>query len=273
MASRAQASRANQPSRNEGRRKEGPWFPAGTLLCLIAVLPTSTWAAENPSPPLQLSTEAIVQRLLAANAWRAEALRGYRGKRLYSVDYHGFLGARAAQMQVEATYVAPNKKDFKIISQSGSKLLLNRVVLKLLDSEKEALKDEIRLQTELSSRNYEFALTETQHTADGDFYVLAVTPREKSKFLYRGKIWVEARDFAVARIEGEPAKNPSFWISHTQIEHRYTKVGDFWLPAHNQSITQVRLGGKAVLTIDYTDYEITPPPKTPVRDATSAASK
>jgi len=174
---------------------------------------------------------------------------------------------------VEATYVAPDQKDFKVISQSGSKLLLNRVVQKLLDSEKEALKDETRLQTELSSRNYEFALTETQHTPDGDFYVLAVTPREKSKFLYRGKIWVEARDFAVARIEGEPAKNPSFWISHTQIEHRYTKVGDFWLPAHNQSITQVRLGGKAVLTIDYTDYEITPSVKTPVRDATSASSK
>jgi hypothetical protein len=160
-------------------------------------------------------------------------------------------------MQVEATYVAPDKKDFKIVSQSGSKLLLNRVLLKLLDSEKEALQEPLRQQTELSPRNYEFSLVETQHTPEGDFYVLALTPRQKSKFLYRGKIWVEARDMAVAHIESEPAKNPSFWISHTQIEHRYTKVGDFWLPAHNQSITQVRLGGKAVLTIDYTDYEIT----------------
>jgi hypothetical protein len=211
--------------------------------------------------------------MLAANAQRAEALRGYHGRRSYSIDYHGFPGTRVAQMEVEATYVSPDKKDFKIISESGSKLLLGRVVQKLLDSEKEALKGETRLQTELSPRNYEFALTETEHTPEGDFYVLAVTPRAKSKFLYRGKIWVEARDFAVARIEGEPAKNPSFWISHTQIQHRYTKVGDFWLPAHNQSITQVRLGGRAVLTIDYTDYELTPSPKSPIPSTTSAASK
>jgi hypothetical protein len=35
------------------------------------------------------------------------------------------------------------------------------------------------------------------------------------------------------------------------------KIGDFWLPAHNKSVTQVRLGGAATLTIDYTDYQIT----------------
>jgi len=97
---------------------------------------------------------------------------------------------------------------------------------------------------------------ETQHTADGDFYVLAVTPRRKTKYLYRGKIWVEVRNFAVARMEGEPAKNPSFWISHTQIEYRWANIAGFWLPARNQSVTQVRMGGKALLTIDYTDYQI-----------------
>jgi hypothetical protein len=58
-------------------------------------------------------------------------------------------------------------------------------------------------------------------------------------------------------MQGEPARNPSVWISHTQIEYRWTKVAGFWLPIHNESVTQVRMGGKAVLTIDYSDYEIT----------------
>ena len=35
------------------------------------------------------------------------------------------------------------------------------------------------------------------------------------------------------------------------------KVGDFWLPARNRSISTIRLGGRAELTIDYNDYEIT----------------
>ena len=83
-----------------------------------------------------------------------------------------------------------------------------------------------------------------------------VTPRFKSKFLYSGKIWVDANDFAVSRVAAQPAKNISFWISHTEIEHEYKKVGDFWLPASNSSITKVRFGGTAKLKIDYRDYRI-----------------
>jgi len=34
-------------------------------------------------------------------------------------------------------------------------------------------------------------------------------------------------------------------------------VGDFWLPARNHSVTSIRFGGSAVLTIQYQDYKIT----------------
>ena len=37
----------------------------------------------------------------------------------------------------------------------------------------------------------------------------------------------------------------------------YTKVSEFWLPAYNHSVTSVRLGGNAALTIEYTGYRIT----------------
>jgi hypothetical protein len=81
----------------------------------------------------------------------------------------------------------------------------------------------------------------------------------KSKFLYRGRIWVDGSDFAVTRIEAEPAKSPSFWTKNTEIEHVYVKVNDFWLPQRNHSVSRIRLGGQAELTIDYTDYRITDP--------------
>jgi hypothetical protein len=35
------------------------------------------------------------------------------------------------------------------------------------------------------------------------------------------------------------------------------QVGDFWLPARNHSVTNTRFGGRAVLTIQYQNYEIT----------------
>ncbi len=228
---------------------------AGSLL--VAGLSSSCRAREGLSSASAVSADVVIQKMMAANARRSQELKGFTGKRSYRVDYHGFPSGRDAEMQIEATYTAPDKKDFKIISQSGSKLLINHVLLKLLESEKEYLEESNRRASELSPRNYEFSLLGQEHGSDGEFYVLAVNPREKSKFLYKGKIWVDAHDFAVARIQGEPAKNPSFWISHTEINHHYKKVGEFWLPARNESVTQVRLGGKAVLTIDYSDYQIT----------------
>ncbi|MEO6119505.1 MAG: hypothetical protein ABIP12_02355 [Terriglobales bacterium] len=83
-----------------------------------------------------------------------------------------------------------------------------------------------------------------------------MVPKIKNKFLYRGKIWVDAGDFAVTRIAAEPAKNPSFWIKQTQIEQVYGKVDEFWMPMRNRSMTSVRLGGHADLTIDYQDYQM-----------------
>jgi len=223
----------------------------------LVIVSVSVFAHGQAAPSIPvLSAEAIVGKLIAANMRRAQELRAYTAKRSYHVDYHGFPGSRDADMQVEASYTAPDKKEFKITSQSGSKFLISHIFQKLLDSEQEYLKPETQQQSELSPRNYDFTLSGTDSDADGQYYVLDVAPKRKSQFLYRGKIWIDAHEFAVARIQGEPAKNPSFWISHTTISHRYRKFGDFWFPAHNESVTQVRLGGKAVLTIDYEEYRV-----------------
>jgi len=85
---------------------------------------------------------------------------------------------------------------------------------------------------------------------------MRVEPLRETKFLYRGTIWIDSQDFAVTRIEAEPAKNPSFWTLRSRIHHQYQKIGEFYLPALNQTVTDVRLGGKAVLTIRYLDYKL-----------------
>ncbi len=192
------------------------------------------------------------------NAERAQSLRSYQGKRIYRLEYHGFPGARSAEMAVDVKYQSPGTKQFTIQSETGSKLLIDRVFKKLLQSEKEVLEAENLRRTALDEENYAFTLLRYEITSAGSVYVLAVEPRRKDKFLYSGRIWVDGEDFAVVRIEAEPAKNPSFWIKNTNIEHRYIKVGDFWLPALNHSLTSVRLGGRADLTIEYLDYQVTP---------------
>jgi hypothetical protein len=123
----------------------------------------------------------------------------------------------------------------------------------LLQSEKEALTQENQARVVVNKDNYRFALAGYENMPTGSCYILSVEPLTKNKLLYRGRIWVDAADFAVVRIEAAPAKNPSFW----RIEQDYAKVGDFF-PLSNRSSSAMRLGGHAYLTIDYQEYRITP---------------
>jgi hypothetical protein len=125
-------------------------------------------------------------------------------------------------------------------------------------SETEANTRENLAKTALSPDNYEFTLLDVEQAGEGGTpcYVLQVTPRRHDKFLYQGKIWIHPQDFAVVRIQARPAKKPSFWIADTLIEHEYRSTGGFWLPATNRSTTKVRFGGRAVLTIEYGDYDV-----------------
>jgi hypothetical protein len=157
---------------------------------------------------------------------------------------------------VEADYDAASGKTFHIVSQSGNSLLIDKVLKRLLESEKDA--EQNKSSTALTPANYKFRLSGIENVAGRPAYILAVEPVIDNKYLYRGKIWVDAADFAVAKIAAAPAKNPSFWISSTAINHEYIKTDGFWLPAQNRSETRVRVGGTAVLTIDYGTYQVVP---------------
>jgi hypothetical protein len=211
--------------------------------------------AQNPGET-GLTASQVVARLVQKNAGRANALERYQGRRSYRLDYVGFPENLHAEMIVDVSYTAPDSKEFKVLSESGSTWIVNHILKRLLKSEHEASEAANRERTTLNSQNYDFTMIADQNTEEGCPYVLAVQPKMPTKFVYRGRIWVNAKDFAVCRIEAEPAQNPSFWIRQTQIHHAYLKIGDFWFPAENRSVSTLRLGGRATLAIEYGDYKI-----------------
>jgi len=214
---------------------------------------SSSYSAQNAPLPV----EQVASKLQERNAQRAAALDQFNGTRVYRMQYRGFPSDRDAEMVVNVTYHAPNSKQFSVVSQTGSKFIIDHVFKKLLEGEQEAANEENHRNSALSTDNYDFTCAGYEATPDGAQYVLNLLPKTKNKFLYRGKIWVDAKDFAVVRIEGEPAKNPSFWIKKTEVKHKYSKVNDFWLPAENHTESVIRLGGRAILSIEYKDYRTT----------------
>ena len=234
-----------------------------TLSVAILLLAGTAAAAETAAAPVpcpaanNLAVADVVARLMSRNAERARDLLSFEATRNYQLHYTGFPSSLAAEMQVKVSYTAPGTKQFTIESESGSKLILNRVFHRLLDSEKESGSDAAnRAAVALTTANYTFSLLGCAPGDGPPLYVMQVAPLRDNKYLYRGTVWIDAIDFAVTRIEAQPGKNPSFWTKRTVIDHEYQKVGGFYLPALNRTVTDVRLGGQAVLTIRYQDYKL-----------------
>jgi hypothetical protein len=227
-------------------------FSAVVILSLAKPTCSQSGGAVETSIP---NIAQIVEGMERHDQLQGSTLQSYEGTRHYSVVYRGFTRTIAADMDVAVNYTPASGKTFRIISKEGSNMLCEKVLKRALDSEREASLN--RSATALNSANYRFQLVGIDRSDDRSAYILSVEPISPNQFLYRGTIWVDMAEFAVTKMEVQPAKNPSFWISRTQIHHSNEITNGFWMPKQNRSETKVRIGGIAIMTINYQAYRIT----------------
>jgi len=215
-------------------------------------------AAPGPADPVgplgALSSDALFQELLSHNQWRQDHLKGYSVKRVYRVT--NGKGTLSAEEQVSLEFEAPGTKRYTIIFEKGSAAVRRLVFKRLLDSEVETAGGRSRTDSSISPSNYQFQMAGEEQLDGRPCYVVEATPTQNAKYLFRGKVWIDSQDFAVAKIDGEPAANPSWWTKKIHFVRRYQKIGDFWLPRSDQSVNQVRIFGTHILTIEHQGYEV-----------------
>lgn len=202
--------------------------------------------------PAQLNTVEIVDRMIAADKDRLASLAGYTGMRRY--HFENATVNKKAEMTVRVTCAETGVKTFQVVSENGSGIIRNRILRKMIEAEAEASQQGERERTRIIPANYEFSLAGTDISDGRNSYVLEIRPKTKNKFLIEGRIWVDAEDYAITRVEGRPAKNPSFWIRSVHVVQKYGRTGPFWLPKLNESNAQAKIFGATNVSIEYFDY-------------------
>lgn len=222
----------------------------------MQVLPIALAAAlwGSPVEAAVSPTEQIVARMMELDGLLTPRLRDYSSVRRYVLENKRF--GQRAEMTVRLKFRYPGHKEFEVISEQGSGAIRKRVFRKMLDSEIEASRDDLRDTTQITPRNYTFRLVGSEELAGRKSFVLEVTPKTKNKYLFKGKVWVDAEDYGIARIEGTPAQNPSVWVRKTSFVHQYGKMGPFWLAVSTTSSTDVWVVGRTDLLIEYSGYRI-----------------
>ena len=220
------------------------------VLVALFLLPASVAAADE-SPSLPTATE-IVTRMGSRDLQRQVSIEGYAGMRRYVLDNQNL--QKRAEMLVQVQGDPDGTKHFEVVSEEGWKAAGKHVLRKMLESESETSYPEARAKARINSENYDFKITGTD-TVDGrKAYVLELSPKRKEKYLFRGRIWVDSEDYALARAEGQPAKNPSFWTKSTHFVQVYQKSGPLWFPRSTQSVTEAHIFGTTNVNIEYFDY-------------------
>ena len=199
------------------------------------------------------TADEVVERMAQRDAQRQILSQGYAGMRRYVLENNGM--QKRAEMLVRVTGDSDGTKHFEVLSEQGWKAAQKHVLHKMLDSESQTSDPEARPKTRLCRDNYEFVMVGRENVGDRAAYAIDVTPKRRDKYLFAGRIWVDASDYALVRADGNPAKNPSFWTKRVHFVHSYQKSGLFWFLLCTESITDARIFGRTDLTIEYFDYK------------------
>jgi hypothetical protein len=225
----------------------------------------------TPLEPLRpgVAKGQLFDELDVHNQLRKAALLDYTVLRTYRVvDLKGKVHAEeVGQME----FRAPDQKSFVVTSEKGSGVIRRMALKPLISSEIETAAGKQHHDSAISASNYSLDLLGEQQVGPYHCFVAQAVPKRQDKYLFEGKLWIDADDYAVVRIEGHPAKKLSFWIERADFVRQYQKVDGFWLPERDQTLVQVRLYGKKLLTIDHQDYVVNPAQKKEATTSTQEA--
>ena len=214
----------------------------GLLLALAGI--ASAPAQSRGAPP---TVPIIIERMAQARAGNRARFRPYVVTRDYAL-----FGKANSEVIAEVTFVPPNSKTYSILRRTGSGLG-ERLVRRMLDGETQIVQG--YSSTDISLDNYEFRFAGEEHFNGRPCYVLEISPRRKDKTLIRGAVWVDADTYLLHRLEGEPAKNPSWWLRDARITFFYGDVEGMWLQTSSKFTTHVRIFGQHTMVSRDVKYE------------------
>jgi len=204
-----------------------------------------------------LLTEAeAIQRIDNAVNFRTTHISGYSVKELYSIYRNGD-AKPAAQVTVKTVYTRGTGKDYTPISATGSSMLRNIVIDKILANEKEMARAENREKVAITSANYEMHPEPGKTTMNGrECVIVTLKARHKMSYLLNGKGWFDAADFTLVHLEGAPAQSVSIFAGDTKGRRDYDHIEGFSMASYAELHSHSFLFGDTILKIDYSEYKI-----------------
>ena len=212
---------------------------------LVALTALTTFAAaESASVPATF--EPVLDRFLS----RAdEPLVTYRGTRRLEGRNERFNVSGWMEIAVELTEEGFH---YKVTREGGSDLIRGRVFRSMLENEEEIFANGDATRSSFTNINYELTAAAA---GEPGLVKLFARPKRRDVTLIDGAVYVTDTDADLVRVEGQLAKNPSFWARRVQVLKQYARVNGLRVPVRVESTAQIRFAGTSTMTMTY-DYQM-----------------
>jgi hypothetical protein len=206
--------------------------------------------SEMRAPPANaaqtaLTLETTVARMSQAAIQNRTHVRPYTVTREYELFGEKRDNAKS-RVIADVTFLPPRLRNYHIQRTEGS-IIGEKIVRHMLEGEAAVVKD--GHSKDICQDNYSFRFLGEKVASGRRCYVLQLLPRRKDKSLLYGIIWVDADTYLIRRVEGEPAKSPSWWVRDVNCVWVYADVGGIWQPTSAEFTATVRLLGPWMMRV------------------------
>lgn len=200
---------------------------------------------------------AILKKIDAAAQSRYAHVMGFSDTEHYVVYRGADQTHPAAEMTVRVTYRKDAGKSYRVLSQSGSALILRLGLKPLLVNEQDLNHPAKVQQSWFTTANYEMHVSRAEQLmVEGRTCVaVAIHPRHKATNMIDGVLWVYPADGSVCEVDGIASKPPSIFAGTTKMMRKYAMM-DGYAQATKARAESSGMFGRTVVMIEYSGYRI-----------------
>jgi hypothetical protein len=216
------------------------------VLLLAAIFSTGAFPADVGSLP-----EDIIRNYCAASRDQAEAFKGAS----MEVQIYGQLpnlkkkGVLRALRRISSL----GRITYQVLGFEGDRTVQKEVISRYIEAEVDAQKEQAVLMA-VTPDNYKFHYKGRGELDGRSVHIFQVTPRKKREGLFRGDVWIDAATYLKVQESGDLVKNRSIFLKRVEFTRKYQIRDGITVPLRTESVADVRMVGKAELTIDYTNF-------------------
>ena len=222
-------------------------------VCVLVLSLLSSFCVLSAAETAALAPNVIVEQYCAATASQEQAAKGAS----MEVDIAASLPKLKKEGKLHALrrISTLGRITYEALKFEGDGTIKSHVIARYLSAEIEAQKDESP-SLAVTPANYKFKYKGHNQLDGREIHVFEVTPREKRVGLFRGEVWIDASTYLRVQESGTLVKKPSIFLKKLAFIRRYDIRNGIAVLRQVRSVADVRLFGKAELTIDFTNFSI-----------------